>query len=210
MGEAKQRAQREAAQVVRFGSIDLPRVAAAVRRLMTAAGPQPGADALAHADLARHLLRLEGLDSETVIGFAAWRVGSGGGDVVIHGGGHDPTVEIVWQREDELAYHAWVETGGYVFDVTTYQLASKAAELDRLDGKTTSVTWCPDFILVRREELTPFARVRQEVAGLMYYEQDKYLQGVVRKRVLAMAREALGAVEFSYRNPTVEVRGPRG
>jgi hypothetical protein len=210
MGEAKQRAQREAAQFVRFGSIDFPRVAAAVRRLMTAASPQPGADALAHADLARHLLRLEGLDSETVIGFAAWRVGSGDGDVVIHGGGHDPTVQIVRQRENELAFHAWVETGGHVFDVTTYQLASKAAELDRLDGKTTSVTWCPDFILVRREELTSFARVRQEVAGLMYYERDAYLQGVVRKRAPALDPGDLGALEFLYRNPAVEVRGPRG
>lgn len=207
MGEAKQRAQREAAQRARFGSIDFPRVAAAVRKLMTAASAQPGSDALQHAGLARHLLALEGLDSDVVIGFAAWRVGPGDGDVVIHGGGHDPSVTVVRQRENELGYHAWLETGGHVFDVTTYQLAAKAADLDRLDGRSTTVSWCPDFVWVPKAEIASFVRVRQETAGLMYYERDAYLQSVVQKRAVALRAEDLAAVEFVYRHPGIEVRG---
>jgi hypothetical protein len=65
-------------------------------------------------------------------------------------------------------------------------------------------------MLVRREELTSFARVKQETARLTYFERNAYLQGVVGKRAPAMDREDVGAVEFLYRNPTVEVCGPRG
>lgn len=206
MGEAKLRARREAAERARFDSIDFARIAAAVRKLMTAASAQPGSDALQHADLARHLLSLEGLDADVVIGFAAWRVGPGDGDVVIHGGGHDPSVTIVRQRDNELAYHAWVETGGHVFDVTTYQLAAKAADLDRLDGRTTTVSWCPDFVLLPKAEIASFVRVRQETAGLMYYERDAYLQAVVRNRATAFDPQDIAAVELVYRNPEIEVR----
>lgn len=205
MGEAKLRARREAAERARFDSIDFARIAAAVRKLMTAASTQPGSDALQHADLARHLLSLEGLDADVAIGFAAWRVGPGDGDVVIHGGGHDPSVTIVRQRDNELAYHAWVETGGHVFDVTTYQLAAKAADLDRLDGRTTTVNWCPDFVLLPRAEIASFVRVRQETAGLMYYERDAYLQAVVRNRAIAFDPQDIAAVELVYRNPGIEV-----
>ena len=173
---------------------------------MTAASAQPGSDALQHADLARHLLSLEGLDADVVIGFAAWRVGPGDGDVVIHGGGHDPSVTIVRQRDNELAYHAWVETGGHVFDVTTYQLAAKAADLDRLDGRTTTVSWCPDFVLLPKAEIASFVRVRQETAGLMYYERDAYLQAVVRNRAIEFDPQDIAAVELVYRNPDIEVR----
>lgn len=174
---------------------------------MTAASAQPGSDALQHVDLARHLLSLEGLDSDVVIGFAAWRVGPGDGDVVIHGGGHDPSVTVVRQRENELGHHAWLETGGHVFDVTTYQLAVKAADLDRLDGRSTTVSWCPDYVLVPKAAIAPFVRVRQESAGLVYYERDAYLQSVVRKRAGALSAEDLTALEFVYRNPGIEVRG---
>ena len=206
MGEAKLRARREAAERARFDSIDFARIAAAVRKLMTAASAQPGSDALQHADLARHLLSLEGFDADVVIGFAAWRVGPGDGDVVIHGGGHDPSVTIVRQRDNELAYHAWVETGGHVFDVTTYQLAAKAADLDRLDGRTTTVSWCPDFVLLPKAEIASFVRVRQETAGLMYYERDAYLQAVVRNRAIEFDPQDIAAVELVYRNPDIEVR----
>ena len=206
MGEAKLRARREAAERARFDSIDFARIAAAVRKLMTAASAQPGSDALQHADLARHLLSLEGLDADVAIGFAAWRVGPGDGDVVIHGGGHDPSVTIVRQRDNELAYHAWVETGGHVFDVTTYQLAAKAADLDRLDGRTTTVNWSPDFVLLPRAEIASFVRVRQETAGLMYYERDAYLQAVVRNRAIEFDPQDIAAVELVYRNPGIEVR----
>jgi hypothetical protein len=199
MGEARQRARREAAQRARFGTIDFPRVAAAVRSLMAAAPPGQEADAFAHAELARQLLLSEGLDAEVVVGFAAWRVGPGEGDIVIQGSGRATAAAEQSETGNEHAHHAWLETGGHVFDVTTYQLARKAAGLDQRDGKTTNVTWCPDFVLVPRDELSSFARVRQEVAGRMYYERDAYLQTVVASRIRAGGHPDLEMARITYR-----------
>jgi hypothetical protein len=113
---------------------------------------------------------------------------------------------MIRQRDNERAYHAWVETDGHVVGVTTYQLAAKAADLDRLDGRTTTVNWCPDFVLLPRAETASFVRVRQETAGLIYYERGAYLQAVVRNRAIAFDPHDIAAVERVHRNPGIEMR----
>jgi hypothetical protein len=115
-------------------------------------------------------------------------------------------VTMIRQRDNERAYHAWVETDGHVFDVTTYQLAAKAADLDCLDGRLTTVNWCPDFVLLPRAETVSIVRVRQETAGLIYYERDAYLQAVVRNCAIAFDPQDIAAVELVYRNPGIEMR----
>lgn len=205
MGEAKQRAQREAAQRARFDAVDFARVAAVVRAYLIEDNASHTADALTHAALARHLLQQAGLDAELVVGFAAWRVGPGDGDIVSHGGGEVPPAERL--PETEAPHHAWLETGGHVFDVTTYQLVRKAAEFDRQHAKTTAVTWCPDFVLTPRVELASFARVRQPVVGLMYYQRDAYLQAVVAPRTSAPNPQQRDRLERICRDLVVSPAG---
>jgi len=207
MGEAKQRARREAAQRARFDFVDFARVAAAVRTHMTLAGVGSSSNALAHANLARHLLRRAELASEVVVGFAAWRVGPGVADVVAYGGGRDPAADAERSREDDSPHHVWLETGGHVFDVATYQLARKAAEFDQQHGKSTSVTWCPDFVLAPKASLASFARVRQEVVGLMYYERDAYLQAVVGTSAGELDSHQVECLERIYRDLAIERGG---
>jgi hypothetical protein len=200
MGEAKQRAQREAAQRAFFDAVDFARVAAAVRALVAEGSATAARDALRHAQLARHLLQRAGLESDVMIGFAAWRVGPGVGDIVAHGGSHDPRAES--SRRDELVpqHHAWLETGGHVYDATTYQLARKAADLGRVNGAAVTAVWCPDFVLTPRASLASFARVRQPVVGLMYYERDAYLQSVVLQQSIAPDPQDLARLEHIYRD----------
>lgn len=204
MGEAKQRAQREAAQRASFDSVDFARVAAAVRALMAEASTIPALDALAHARLARHLLHRAGLVSDLTIGFAAWRVGPGDGDIIAYGGGDDAAVDTVRTKAETAQYHAWLETGGHVFDVATYQLARKAAEFDRHRGKSIRVTWCPDFVLVPKASLASFARVRQAVVGLMYYERDAFLQSVVGTGSGELDARQVGDIERVYRDLAID------
>jgi hypothetical protein len=200
MGEAKQRAQREAAQRACFGAVDFARISAAVRMRVAEGSDPPALDALRHARLARHLLQRAGLESDLMVGFSAWRVGPGVGDIVAHGGSHDPRAES--SRRDDLVppHHAWVETGGHVYDATTYQLARKAADLSRPDGAVVSAVWCPDFVLTPRASLASFARVRQPVVGLMYYARDAYLQSIVLQQSVAPDPQDLARLEHIYRD----------
>lgn len=199
MGEAKQRAQREAVQRARFDAVDFARVAAAVRTLVAEGSATPALDALRHARLAQHLLQCAGLESDLMVGFAAWRVGPGVGDIVAHGGSHDPQAESA--RRDDLVppHHAWLETGGHVYDATTYQLARKAADLSRPDGAVVTAVWCPEFVLTPRASLASFERVRQPVVGLMYYERDAYLQSVVLQQSIAPDPQGVARLERIWR-----------
>jgi hypothetical protein len=199
MGEAKQREKREAAQRARFDAVDFARVAAAVRAYLAAASTTLPLDALTHARLAQHLLQCAGLESDVVIGFAAWRVGPGDGDVIAHGGAGDPAADAGRAGADVPPHHAWLETGGHVFDVTTHQLARKAAEAGPQRETPISVTWCPEFVLTPRASLASFARVRQPVVGLMYYERDAYLQSVLGARAGEPDSAQVACVERIYR-----------
>ena len=139
------------------------------------------------------------LESDVVIGFAAWRVGPGDGDVIAHGGAGDPAADAGRAGADVPPHHAWLETGGHVFDVTTHQLARKAAEAGPQRETPISVTWCPEFVLTPRASLASFARVRQPVVGLMYYERDAYLQSVLGTRASEPDSAQVAAVERIYR-----------
>jgi len=76
-----------------------------------------------------------------------------------------------------------------------------APDLDRLDGRSTTVSWRPDFVWVPKAEIASFVRVRQETAGLMYYERDAYLQSVVQKRAVALRAEDLARWSSSTGTP---------
>lgn len=84
MGQAKQRRMAQERVKALFSEIDLARVAAAVQRVCAAASGNLGVDCYDQALLAQSVLQRLGVHAEIVIGYAAWRVGPGGGDVISH------------------------------------------------------------------------------------------------------------------------------
>ncbi|WP_020504232.1 hypothetical protein [Lamprocystis purpurea] len=144
-------------------------IATAVRTLATTASSHLGTDCIWHAMACQHLLAREGIDdARLVAGYAAWRVD-----------GHDPGAVVCHHVEGSAVaagsggflFHAWVSCGNQVFDATTYQFRGKLAELDAADGGRTTVTWCPQFLLVDRKDCKPWRSVRDGVrAGLFCYE----------------------------------------
>jgi hypothetical protein len=113
----------------------------------------------------------EKLPGSTVVGgYAAWRVGMGDGDVVVHHpsvGGYAPSGAVL-----AGAMHAWVELGPVIIDATTYTLAKKLHELDRLDGRRSLCLWAPQGLVTAHSKAT-LHNVRQGYqAGAYYYERD--------------------------------------
>jgi hypothetical protein len=84
MGEAKRRALAREQLNKASQRVDIPRLAAAIRKLATAASGDIGADCYAHAVIAQAILAKLGVEAHLAVGYAAWRVGEGDGDVILH------------------------------------------------------------------------------------------------------------------------------
>lgn len=204
MGEAKRR--RDAAKQVDAGLVsELERVASAVRRLCTAASGKFGADCILHARLAQALLARRAISSSVIAGFAAWRVGDGDGDVIVHApvAGMPPP-----KSERELPFHAWVEVNGLICDATTYQLPRKATELDQLDGGSTTVSWAPLQLVAPTSFVSSLRSVSVGNAGAYYYERV----AAVEKRIFAdfhpLDEQDVGAAWLLYQHPDMHALGP--
>lgn len=144
------------------------RVSFAVRKLASATSSQLGYDCVMHATLGRALLADLDFDAHRVVGYAAWRVGTGTGDVLSHfpakRGYLPPGVE-------GFPYHAWLLCHGFVVDFTTYQFNVKAQTLDAFDGGHTTVSWCPDYLLQPVNRIRGHADVAMALRpGVAYYE----------------------------------------
>lgn len=131
-------------------------VARPVRQFLTASSGYFASDCLLHAELARVLMADLGIQARTVVGYAAWRLGPGDGDVIIH----VPSNPDVLPAERQVLYHTWLELDCLYADVTTYQLKFKAESMDVGDGQHTTVNWCPDFLVVRRGAVRSLEAVR--------------------------------------------------
>lgn len=204
MGEAKRR-REHAAQMDQqvAGAADVfAGVSGALQRMAEAASANIGRDCLVHALLAAELLADAGIPATVVVGYAAWRVGEGDGDVL----SHVPNPSIAAQPGAE-AYHAWLEIGDWIFDPTTYQLDAKARALDALDNGQTQVDWAPPYLLVRKATVSSFEAVAQGGQGLYHYIANC----AVRQRVMDAAvldPDDLATARFLYRHPAVDVVGP--
>lgn len=180
------------------------RIANAVRKIAEAASTGVGTDCMVHADMTRALLQHLGYEAELVAGEAAWRVGNGTGDVILHGTfGEDMHIPAGY-----FPYHAWVETGTRVLDCTTYQLVRKGEELDLLDGGTTCVAWHPDYLFVERNASSPMHDVQQLHAGLFHYRKDGVITTMMRPFLAPLDESHLAALIFTYENPHINVIGP--
>jgi hypothetical protein len=180
-------------------------VAFAVRRFATAVSSHLGSDCFLHMELGRHLLAKVGIDANRVVGFAAWRVGCGDGDVISHAP-HSPGYAPPGQAA--FAYHAWLEFRGVVIDFTTYQLQVKARQLDQADGGQTTVEWCPDFLMLVSEQVQTYRHVAMaSFPGVAYYEARPELLAALEPAFvldpgdLATARLLLAHPELSVFGP---------
>lgn len=180
-------------------------IAKAIRKLANAASGHFGKDCFVHALFAQRALKeLAGIPSRIVVGHAAWRVGNGDGDVILHA----PMPGMVFQGEAALPYHAWLISGDYLLDFSTYQLREKAAQLDALDGGTTQVDWCPDYLIVKKKKISSLQQVQQHKAGLFYYQHNAKLERTVQVEAEPMDEDDWNIFLTIFHNPDVVVIGP--
>ncbi|WP_425952937.1 hypothetical protein [Ralstonia pseudosolanacearum] len=215
MGEARRKKllQAGAAPALTIEQIEqkagLARISSAIRKLSEAASAHLGRDCYLHASMCREILALKGVESRLVAGFAAWRVGEGNSDVIVHG----PTGNIVPQG-GALPYHAWLEIGPaesrhrIILDFTTYQLREKAAQLDLLDGGHTTVSWCPNYLVATAAQLSSLSQVTKDHAGLFCYQRNEELERGIRDTAGGIDEADLRALILIYENPDVMVFGP--
>lgn len=179
MGEAKRKNQQKM-HFKLHAEPHVAKVASAIQKLAYAASSHQGMDCYLHAALGQALLsRNFGISTDIRVGYAAWRVGDGDGDVISH---TKHTTAHLPQGVNGLAYHAWLEANEHIIDLTTYQLTQKGKELDGFDGGRTAVDWCPAFLFVPKNEARSYQEVAQRQKGLFFYEHDAALQASVAGR----------------------------
>lgn len=186
-------------------------VSNAICKMMTATSVEFGADCHLHAALGKVLLLEEfGIETELKVGHAAWRVGSGDGDVISH---VPVNGNEVFSKEKRAGYyHAWLETPAAgvrnIIDLTTYQFQLKARALDSQDGGITHVAWKPEYLILPVSRVRSYSEVANFGVGLCYYEAIPGLAEAVGNSVtvdmstIAVARTILHMKD-------VPVLGPR-
>lgn len=179
-------------------------VASALRRLFQACGTKAGVDCLHHAALGQALLRSLGYESTVRIGFAAWRVGPGDGDVILHA----PVTGMAPLAPHSVPFHAWIEFREVVFDPTAYQLPLKARMLDLIDGGTTDIAWAPEYLAISRDQVQTLHTVRQADTGMVYYDVVPSMETVIKSTMAPIDDEELELLTVIFRNPDTHVIGP--
>ena len=184
------------------------RLSVALRKLFISSSRQLGGDCAAHAYLAQMILADHGISSGVLFGIAAWRVGPGDGDVISHVPDVDPV--LLAQQPRAFPYHAWLETELFIIDFSTYTLRLKASQLDELDGSHTSVAWCPDYLLMKRDEVKTFKEVANAPGwGQAFYQEIPNLRQLLGK--LGFSNEAndidLDILRLILRKPEIHVMG---
>ena len=202
MGQAKQRKQAAAAQSAVIANTDFARVASAIRRLSVAASGSLGVDCVMHAALAQKVLTHLGVESTIEAGESMWRVGHGDGDAIGHLERYAAST-----APGEWPFHAWLNVGGKIFDVTTYQLPLKARLQSLADGQPTTVEWAPDFLLIEKTECSTLHEVRQTIPGKFYYRRIPAIEQRVF-RGLATDEEDVQNALLLYANPDAVAVGP--
>ena len=183
----------------------LERVSMTLKKITRAASEHYGADCYLQALLAQHLLKREGFETRVASGEAAWRVGNGDSDVIVHAkaGNYVP-------QPGALLFHSWLIYGHDIIDFTTYQLREKAEQLDALDGGSTTVDWCPEYLYVKSKSGHSVHDVTQGQTGLYHYRQDFVIEGKLKAHKKPLDNDAKNYAEIVYANPQMEVFGTAG
>lgn len=189
--------------MTRISSIEA--VGAAVRKLALAASEHLGGDCLLHAELGRALLAELGMNFRTIVGLAAWRLGQGDGDVLSH---VFDVPSFLPPGVMGLPYHAWLQSEDMLLDLTTYQLRTKAQQLDAMDGGTTQVDWCPELLFVPLSTVHTYREVANSVSsGVYFYSGHQDLQTKVMRGFQLDEQDLLNA-RIILANPSTIVKGP--
>lgn len=207
MGEAKRRRAVGDSGQGRLEKLEAAagKVGWALQRLATAASGQFGGDCYLHAVFGKSLLADLGIASQVEVGFAAWRVGPGDGDVLAH---TKATVSFVPEGSQGFPYHAWLAADDCIIDFTTYQFERKARELDAADGGRTEVIWRPAVLVLPRRATRTYKQVAQAMdAGHAYYEARTELLPQLEAHY-APAEEDLAAARLLLANPDMQAFGP--
>lgn len=180
----------------------------AVARLGKAASALWGRDCFTLAGLLFHLLRSQGVQTRYCAGQVAWRVGDGDSDVIAH----SPLAST--SEVQGIAGHAWLEATidgqTWIIDCTTAQLRHKAALIDQLDGGKTSVTWAPEALFVKANEMVAsFQAVANGNAGAFWYQAHEQLSAYVAAKVLPnIDEEDVAILQILSQQPHLAVVGP--
>jgi hypothetical protein len=183
--------------------VDLPRLSSAIRKLATAASANFGSDCYIHAAIAKAILEKLGVEALIVVGFAAFRVGDGDSDVITH----SPTPGMV-DQPGGVVYHVWLEIADNILDLSTYALREKAAQLDKLDGGHTTVTWCPDYVFAPKSSLSSMRDVIQLHAGLYHYSYEPDVADKIISAAPDLDEDDVNAAWLLYQNQEMAVFGP--
>ncbi|HIJ80404.1 MAG TPA: hypothetical protein HPP76_01690 [Desulfuromonadales bacterium] len=182
---------------------DLRRISSALHRLAIAASGNLGSDCYIHAAIAQEMLNRLGVSSKLVAGYAAWRVGNDDGDVILHA-----PLPNMPSQPGSVAYHMWLEVNNHLIDFTTYQLRHKALQMDKLDGGTTTVTWCPDYLAVPKKSVSSLRAVIQLRAGMYFYKQDTAIENIILSAARPLDDDDVNTAWLLYQNQELCVFGP--
>lgn len=213
MGQAKIRKSKQMSLDEISTKVDIENLARVIRHVCTAASGSHGSDCYLHAWLAKRLLDEKGVPAVIEVGNAAWRVGSGDGDVLSHVTPEehiDRVVEALQSpgQRGALMYHAWVRVADqWIFDPTTYLIPEKARALDEMDGSRTFVEWKPDFLFEKLERSHDFETVVNAYEPCFFYKKDARLQNLI-ERGFEGSDDDYAMVALAYRNPQAMVIGP--
>lgn len=183
--------------------ISISRLSKAIQKLATAASANLGTDCYLHAALAQKFLADNGVNTKRVIGYAAWRVGPGDGDVILHAPINGTPV-----AENACMYHAWLEGENVILDFTTYTLKEKGRLLDLQDGGHTEVTWCPEYLQLHKVNVCCLRDVIQESAGMCYYEHIPEVQAHVESTPHHIDGDDYLLLRLLYNHSQCQVVGP--
>lgn len=215
MGEAKRKSKQSAAMIEKINSLDLPRISTAIKKLAVAASEGFAKDCYFHALFCKTIMqRYFQIDLDLVMGFAAWRVGDGDGDVILHAPATSQiqSYQIInyeaFQAPNAFPYHAWLECGTWILDFTTYQLPAKASALDAIDGQHTQVIWCPDYLWINKRDLKPLGDVIQKHMGISWYERVIPVENMLKTQAKNLDEEDFELFMAIYLNPDIAVIGP--
>ena len=88
-----------------------------------------------------------------------------------------------------------------------YQLRRKAIQMDKLDGGSTTVKWCPDYLSVPKKSVSTLRSVIQLRAGMYFYKQDMAIENLIISAARPL-NDDVNTAWLLYQNQELCVFGP--
>lgn len=202
MGEATRKRKQAEHLKKLLASVDRSALQKAVNQVVRAITDFHGADCLLYASVGAGLLNQLGVPARAAAGSAAWRVGPGDSDLISHApelaGPQFQPANIVGHA---VMFHAWIEVGDHVIDLTTGSLSDKARMLDQADGGSTRVEWCPSALWMDKAQMPSLTSVRDHpTAGVCAYIRKESVEKVVLSSIDTGSLDvAIHAAVHAYR-----------